>query len=126
MSHILTLKQSTTVKFKSLELLQQACEAIQGATIGSTFKDYYKTEVKVDLSIRTQAVSRGIGFVKVGDEYAIKADPYGATKETHALVDEISRNYQKLGHLQILSKYRYSTSVLEDKEGVLIEGRQYS
>jgi hypothetical protein len=125
MSHILTLKQAATVKFKNFELLQRACESIPGAVINNTFKDYYNKDVQVDLSIKTPAVKRGIGFIKVGDQYTIKADPYGAQSETHALVDEISRNYQKLGHLQVLSKYMYSASVQEDKEGILIMGRQY-
>lgn len=125
MSHIITLKSGAKVKFKNLDLLRRACENVSHATVGTMMKDYYNHEIKVDISIKTPAVSRGIGFVKDGDQYVVKYDPYGTGERTQALIDEVSRNYQKLGHLQVYAKYRYTTASEQKGNGVLVTGRQY-
>jgi hypothetical protein len=126
MSNIITAKNKLKVKFKNFDLLRQACEACIEAQIGTEISDAYKNKTKVDISIATTAVPRGIGFVRDGDEYVAKYDPFLVHKDVENLIDEISSNYQRLGYMLVLSKNRYSASEeVDERQGILVTGRQY-
>lgn len=128
MSHIIEIKTAAEVHFKNKDLLLEALRQIPAGQMTDTIADYAGRLTKVEFGIKTKQYSRGIGFEfnKLKGEYTMRTDAYGQASNAKKLMDEISANYQKAGHLKILAKYGYLTSSKQDeKTGILITGRVY-
>lgn len=128
MSHIIEIKTAAEVHFKNKDLLLEAMRQIPTGQTTDTIADYAGRLTKVEFGIKTKQYSRGIGFEfnKIKGEYTMRTDAYGQGTNANKLINEISANYQKSGHLKILAKYGYLTSSKQDeKTGILITGRVY-
>jgi len=128
MSHIIEMKQKAEVHLKNKELLLQVLRQIKNGQIVESIVDYAgNNATKVEFGIKTPQYNRGIGFVfdKIKGEYVMKTDAWNKEGEATTLIGEIVSNYQKAGHMKILAKYGYLTTVKEDKQGIMITGRAY-
>jgi len=129
MSHIIEVRKVAEVRLKNKEVLIEALRQIKNGQIIDTIVDYAgRAGTKVEFGIKTVNYSRGVGFNfnEAKGEYVMVTDAYGKQTQANKLIDEISSNYQKIGHLKILAKYGYLTSSVQDeKTGILITGRAY-
>lgn len=128
MSHIIEVITAAAVNFKNKEYLLEALRQIPTGQMVTEIADYAGRLTKVEFGIKTKQYSRGIGFEfnKIKGEYTMRTDAYGQETNASKLINEISANYQKVGHLKILAKYGYLTSSKQDeKTGILITGRVY-
>ncbi len=128
MSHIIEVRAAAEVHFKNKDYLLEAMRQIPAGQMITEIADYAGRLTKVEFGIKSKQYSRGIGFEfnKLKGEYTMRTDAYGQDSNARKLMNEISANYQKVGHLKVLAKYGYLTSSQQDeKTGILITGRVY-
>ena len=128
MSHIITImSKAAEVRFRNKEVLLEALRQVKAGQATDIIVDYAGEFTRVEFGIKTKQFSRGIGFVfdKVKGEYVMKTDIWGHAESAQKLIDEISANYQKVGHLKVLAKYGYLTTSSQDEKGIMITGRSY-
>ena len=123
MSHITLIE--TNVKFMNENILRQALQAL--GEVGNGIVDHYNTRQKMDMSVYTMGVPKGIGFKKQGNgEYKVMMDDYGYVTQAHNLLNQISQKYQELAITKAVQHQGYHAQAQAQEDGtVKILARRY-
>ncbi len=124
MSHIARCK--TQLKNCDREMMKQVIGFLAAKHNGNTIttvKDYYGTENRVDIGLKTQSFDRGIGIVFNQDgTVTFIYDDFNREHEVAELKDEITQTYTAQAVAQALQAMGYTIKAEEINKQIVING----